>query len=121
MNRLLLLSCCLLCPPAFAQDPVIWNGGITLEERATAPTEGTKLVFFVKGGNFLSDVRVEIRDASRKVVVDTVTKGPWLILDLPQGRYSVRATTKGGEAQGGYIDVTGGRQEFGYMFPLTDG
>ncbi len=46
----------------------------------------------------------------------TVTKGPWLILNLPSGRYHVRATRDGGNAQGGSIVVDGSNQEFAYMF-----
>ena len=102
--------------PAIAQDSaVVWTGGIGTEDRATAPKEGTKLVFFVESGSFLSNVQVSVKDSSGREVVNAVSTGPWMILKLEPGRYSVRATVDG-QAQGGQIDVTGGSQEFAYMF-----
>jgi hypothetical protein len=116
---------CRLLPLAFAslfslgtqaQDYIVWNGGITSEERATAPTTGTKLVFFIESGSFLSDVKVRVKDMQGKVLVDTLSEGPWLILNLPAGQYSVRAEVDG-SAQGGVITIEEGvSREFGYMF-----
>ena len=104
--------------PAVAQDdPVVWTGGIGIAERESAPKEGTKLVFFAEGGDFLSKVHVVIKDASGKEVVDAVSDGPWMILNLAPGSYSVHASV-GDNAQGGRIEVSGGSQEFGYMFKL---
>lgn len=104
-----------LTTSAIAQDSaVIWTGGIGTEERAAAPKDGTKLVFFVETGNFLSNVQVVVKDANGREVVNAVSKGPWMILKLEPGRYSVRATV-GDQAQGGAITVSG-NQEFAYMF-----
>lgn len=99
-----------------AQDVVLFNGGVGAEERATAPATGTRLVFFVETGNFLSGVQVVVKNDSGTEVVNTVTKGPWLILNLPNGRYRVSATLGENNAQGGYIDVDGSNKEFAYMF-----
>lgn len=113
---LLFAMACLLPLLSQAQEHVAWNGGITSEERQSAPTTGTKLVFFVEAGNFLSDVNVLVKDMDGKVLVDMVSKGPWLILDLPAGQYRVRAEVDG-DAQGGMITVEEGiSREFGYMF-----
>ena len=116
MNKLLLLSCLMFCTALAAQDVVIWNGGISQEDRESAPTDGTRLVFFVEGGSFLSDVQVVVKDGSGGTIVDTVTKGPWLILKLQPGRYSVLAKRDDGAAQGGYITVDGSNREYAYMF-----
>ena len=40
---------------------------------------------------FLADVKVRITDRSRKVVLDTVAKGPYLLAKLPSGTYNVEA------------------------------
>lgn len=103
--------------PLQAQSPVLWSGGIGEEERATAPAEGTKLVFFAEGGRFVANVKVQVSDAGGKLLVDTVVDGPWLILRLPAGRYRVQAET-GGSRQGGIIEVGEGSREFAFKFSL---
>jgi len=99
-------------------DPVVFNGGISLEERASAPDEGTKLEFFVADdGAYLSDVQVIVEDAEGDEIVNTVTDGPWLILDLPEGEYNVQASLGSGKVQSGKITVDSRSESFGYMFP----
>ena len=95
---------------------VVWSGGVGVDERENAPVEGTKLVFFVRGGDFLSGVTVVIKDASGREVVNAVSNGPWMVLNLPDGVYSVRASLGDKNAQGGRIEIKGKNQEFGYMF-----
>jgi hypothetical protein len=94
-GRMLLLMVLVLAQTVNAQNAVVWSGGIGVDERAAAPATGTKLVFTAKQGNFLANVHVTIKDAHGKVVVDTVSPGPWLILDLPAGSYHVRAEVDG--------------------------
>jgi hypothetical protein len=117
MNRVIVIAAVLaMSAPAVAQDSVVvWTGGIGVEERDAAPKEGTKLVFFVETGNFLSDVQVSIKDAAGKEIVNAVSKGPWMILNLAPGRYTVHASV-GDQAQGGTIEVSGNSQQFAYMF-----
>lgn len=100
-----------------ANSPVIWSGGITVDEREAAPTEGTKLEFFVSSGSYLSKITVSIKDSGGREVVNTVTDGPWLILNLQPGTYTVMASRQNGDTQGGEINVTGGQEMFSYMFP----
>lgn len=103
---------------ANAQSAVVWTGGVTEEEREAAPNRGTTLEFFVTGGSFLSAVQVIVKErSSGREVVNTTTTGPWLILDLPAGDYSVRAQRENGQAQGGNITVAGDSGKFGFMFP----
>lgn len=111
-----LIAVSLSAIPAQAQsEALVWTGGVGLEERDAAPKEGTKLVFFVETGNFLANVQVVVKDASGKEVVNATSKGPWMILKLAPGRYSVNASVAG-QTQGGTIEVTTGNQEFAYMF-----
>lgn len=103
---------------ALSQDIIMFNGGISEDERALAPNSGTRLSFFLaSGGSYLSEVSVRVRDQDGNEIVDTLTEGPWLVLDLPPGRYQVIATRKSGEAQSLVIDVTESSQEFGFGFP----
>ncbi len=103
-----------------AQEIILFNGGISSEERASAPTTGTKLVFFVRAGNFLSAVSVVVKNEAGQEVVNTVTKGPWLILNLPAGRYQVSASIDSGETLGLMIDFDGTAKEVGFMFTTVE-
>ena len=103
-----------------AQEYILFNGGISSEERASAPTTSTKLVFFVRAGNFLSDVSVVIKNAAGQEMVNTVTKWPWLILDLPAGRYQVTATIDSGETQSLMIEFDGTSKDVGFMFTSVE-
>ena len=44
---------------------------------------------------FLADVKVKIRDGSKNVVLDAVSKGPFLLAKLPDGKYHVEADYNG--------------------------
>lgn len=110
------LTSLLFCANGVAQEYILFNGGVTTEERESAPKEGTKLSFFVRAGNYLSNVSVVVRNQAGQVLVDMVTDGPWLILDLPNGTYQVTATISNGEAQGLAVTVDGSTQEIGFMF-----
>jgi len=44
---------------------------------------------------FLADVNVRIRDHSKSVLLDTVSRGPFLLAKLPAGTYQVEAEHEG--------------------------
>lgn len=54
-----------------------------------------KLVFALKSGAYLNDVRVTITDASGKALVDATSKGPWFLTKLPAGNYHIVASFEG--------------------------
>ncbi len=95
-----------------AQNHVIWSGGIGADERAEAPNEGTRLVFALQSGAFLSRVQVSITNSQGEEVVNTVTNGPWLVLDLPDGQYSVVASLENRDSITGSFTVGGQQREF---------
>jgi hypothetical protein len=54
-----------------------------------------KLVFALKSGAYLADVKVTVVDAANKMVLDTLVEGPWLLARLPAGTYQVNADCGG--------------------------
>lgn len=54
-----------------------------------------KLVFALKSGNYVSDVKVTITDTAGKTLVDTISAGPWLMTKLPMGNHQIAATFAG--------------------------
>ena len=120
ISKVILLSLLLVPGISTAQDYILWNGGIGLDEREQAPSNGTRLVFFADSGSFLAGIKVQLKNMTGTELVNTTTNGPWLILDLPAGQYQVRAVLNDDNAQGGLINVDGSSQEFAYMFPLEE-
>lgn len=51
-----------------------------------------KLVFALESGNYVSDVRVTIADATGKPLVNAAAQGPWFLVRLPAGNYQIVAT-----------------------------
>ena len=71
------------------------SGGVGVGEREKmvemAPGYDLKLSFANHVGHYLSDVKVTISDEHGKQVLNTTTAGPWLYVELPQGKYDVKA------------------------------
>jgi hypothetical protein len=51
------------------------------------------------GNDYLADIPVQISDAHGTVVLDTSTRGPIMLISLPNGRYTVTATYNGNEVR----------------------
>jgi len=75
------------------------SGGVGLDERETLSHIGQdydlKLGFAEKAGNYLSDVKVRIKDAGSNTILEAVSQGPWFFAKLPAGKYTILATMKG--------------------------
>lgn len=41
--------------------------------------------------NYIADVKVKINDASDNLILDVVTEGPFLLVNLPSGNYQISA------------------------------
>ena len=54
-----------------------------------------KLIFAMKSGEYVSNVRVSIIDAAGRTVLDTTTEGPWLLAKLSADTYQVIANFAG--------------------------
>jgi len=70
------------------------TGGIGLEESELLEQESTQYRFALRvaangSGAYLADVDLVIRDAAGTQVFQRRLDGPWLLIDLPAGRYEV--------------------------------
>lgn len=105
------MALCALCAlPARGEDPVLQpsmqgsvayvSGGIGDQgQRALREVEGQynlRLLFAVQGsGEYLADIPVRIVDAKGVTVLDAVAEGPFMLVKLPPGVYSVIASNEG--------------------------
>lgn len=75
------------------------SGGVGIDsiERLTALSGNfnLKLIFAMKSGDYVSNVKVAISDARGNTLLDTVSDGPWLLAKLAAGSYQVTATYAG--------------------------
>lgn len=75
------------------------SGGVGLDSidhlSSLARDFNLKLVFALKSGDYVSDVKVTIANASGRTMLDTTSEGPWLLTKLPAGNYQIVATLAG--------------------------
>jgi hypothetical protein len=78
------------------------TGGIGADEiaafKAAAPKYPLQLLFAEKAlpnDVYLTDVQVMVKGASGQVLLDTVSGGPFLLLQLPAGKYRIEANNGG--------------------------
>jgi hypothetical protein len=82
-------------PPAQTQNGITYiTGGVGKPESTAMKAEGGRhdlmLMFANRKSEFLANVKVSIADRNHETVLDIVS-GPILLVDLPAGRYTVRA------------------------------
>lgn len=100
----------------------VMSGGVGIGARDTLRqrTEDyeLKLVFArTPSGDYLADVPVTISDRRGNTVIEAVSDGPWMYVDLPNGTYSVKARFNG-RTETRQISVTSGSQRTVYLrFP----
>lgn len=99
-----LLAATALCAAALvchAQSEPIQQkcGGVGSDEstrfRAEMKDHPLSLLFARPDGDYLADVEVNLTDASGKTVLEWKAGGPVCLVDLPAGRYTVRARSGG--------------------------
>lgn len=104
----------------------VLHGGVGAEDRAAMQAQAADynlhLTFAAKGsGAYLSDVKVVIRDARGKTLVDTVTSGPWLYARLPQGKVTIAATSMGQTLTQTLSVPASGRRDWVFRFDAPAG
>jgi hypothetical protein len=75
------------------------SGGVGADERAALEERGkafnVKLAFAEQRGPYLADVNVMIVDGKGAEILSLASAGPWFYIQLPPGRYNVKATYNG--------------------------
>jgi hypothetical protein len=108
-------------PPAQTQNGITYiTGGVGKPESTAMKAEGGRhdlmLTFANRRSEFLANVKVNIANRQGETVLDIVS-GPILLVDLPSGRYTVRADMDG-YLLARTIDVGGrGHKEVAYVWP----
>ena len=92
-------------------------GGIGLDE-STAMRGAVKdyplaLLFAAAGGEYLADVQVSISGAGQAAFT---ASGPVCLLRLPEGHYTVKATTKEGRDKSQSVNVGPGSKSLDFRF-----
>lgn len=92
-----------------SSDSFFVSGGVGKAERdrfeAMSSDYNFKMQMATSGGEFISDVNVQIKDAKGNAVLETVTEGPMLMAKLPSGTYLISAT-KFGETKTQTVQVS---------------
>lgn len=74
------------------------SGGFGSDERKALRAMGRnfslKLVFAAKNGDYLSAVKVIVKDQRGEIWLEAVSEGPWFYVKLPRGKYQVQAAYK---------------------------
>lgn len=105
--------------PAIAEQPlpepvregdVTWlSGGVGDAEQAAIHERADEfdvwLTLARADGAFLSAVDVRVENAAGETVLDTTTRGPFLLMRLPAGRYALRARADDMRAERRVFDV----------------
>jgi hypothetical protein len=100
-----------------AQAVNFWTGGVGIESRAEAPLFNTAFQFFQHDGSFLADISYTLYDANGQQMLQGMTEGPWLFVDLPNGQYSIKGVHTGsGETQSIRFSVQGDAQVLGLRY-----
>jgi hypothetical protein len=72
------------------------SGGVGQDEsqalRSAASEWPLSLRFTARSGEFLADVHVTIEDAHGTSVLDATSRGPYMLVKVPPGRYSVHVS-----------------------------
>lgn len=96
-------------------------GGIGSDEsnamRAAMKDHPLALLFARNDGAYLADLQVEIKgaDGGAAALAFRAT-GPVCLIDIPAGRYTVSATTQGGETKSQSVTVGGGSKTASFRF-----
>ena len=82
-----------------AQGEPYVSGGIALGEREALEQRRAAFSLWIataakKTGSYLADARVIVTDEAGKTVLDTKLDGPWLLVNLKPGRYTVEASLR---------------------------
>jgi hypothetical protein len=101
------------------------SGGVGIDERdemiMALPDYNFKLLVAAeKSGAYLSAVRVVVHDVGGRTVLDAPLAGPWLLSQLPPGRYELTATYAGRPQTRSFTIPADGRRELFLYWAVPD-
>jgi hypothetical protein len=109
-------------PPLVREERVgnvrYMSGGVGLEERSAmeaAKGFDLKLVFAMVSKEYLSGINVLIQDSGGKTILSAESAGPWFLLDLPEGEYTIQVAM-GNQKQVRKVNVGKGMQTLNFLW-----
>ena len=72
----------------------------------------------LRSGAYLADVHLRITDAAGVLVFERTLQGPWLLIDLPPGRYEIVGVHEGVVARQEVLVPAHGHREAVMYFPV---
>lgn len=70
--------------------------GVGKESRENLPNFALMLVFYTRNSRYLANIECEITPGQAGGPTRIRSDGPWLLVDLPPGQYSIRAKAANG-------------------------
>ena len=112
--------------PASSGNISYISGGVGVEDaqrmKMEAPRYPLALQFLEQVGSigtYSAGESVSIQDAGSRVVFSATTQGPFMLIDLPDGRYTVTASLNGRE-QMRSVDISGGaHRQISFVWPAS--
>lgn len=112
-------------PPEQTQGAVTFvNGGIGKDESDAMKRAASRYSLSIEMAStagpraeYVSDVAIDIRDQRGATVLTTGSSGPFLLANLPPGRYTITATRNGKSQQRNVVVSSGARQRVMLSFP----
>lgn len=94
----------ILPPMQYAGEIRYLSGGVGADQSAAIKDEMHRFPLVLEfvgktnaGNDFLADIPVQISDPNGTVLLDTSARGPFLLVSLPNGRYTVTASYDGNQ------------------------
>ena len=83
--------------------------GVGKDSRENLPQFSLKLVFSTRTSRYLANIETEILPASNGKPIRIRSVGPWLLVDLPPGKYTVKARNAKGQEVTKTVEIAKGR------------
>lgn len=112
-------------PPEHSQGPVTYvSGGIGKDESDAMKQAASRYSLSIEMSSpagpraeYVSDVKIDIRDQQGKTVISITSDGPILLANLPPGRYTISAAKGGTSQQRDIVVGSGVRPSVKFSFP----
>lgn len=97
------------------------SAGVGYDSRVNLPRFSLMLVFATRTGRYLASIETEITHGQKTDSTKIRSIGPWLHVDLPPGKYAVRArTTQGQEVRKTFTIIKGRVTRVDLVWDISD-